>query len=265
MASLRKWFIGLEVLVCAMGLSAQAGHSLRGVTAQSQPAAAEQLFALANEARARAGAGKLQWDANLAEAAMKHCLRMAAEGPISHRYSGEPDLTTRAADAGAHFGLIEENIAVGPYPATIQQGWMESQGHRENMLSRSVDRVGIAVVASRGELFAVADFSHGVPVLEATQVEKSVSELIRVSGVSIRKDSRFARLACVTERGIPGGGGNDQPQYVMRWEDSDLSHLPQDLANRLASGRYRQAAVGSCQARKTQGSFTAYRVAVLLY
>jgi uncharacterized protein YkwD len=52
----------------------------------------------------------------LAAAARRHCLRMAAEGPISHRYEGEPDLSERAAQAGAHFSLIEENVAVGPDP-----------------------------------------------------------------------------------------------------------------------------------------------------
>ena len=51
----------------------------------------------------------------------------------------------------------------------------------------------------------------------------------------------------------------------MRWQDADLTQLPQALAERLASGNYRQAAVGSCPAQITEGSFTAYRVAVLLY
>ncbi len=49
-------------------------------------AASEQIFALANEARTQAGVGRLDWDPALAEAALKHCERMAEEGPISHRY-----------------------------------------------------------------------------------------------------------------------------------------------------------------------------------
>ena len=51
----------------------------------------------------------------------------------------------------------------------------------------------------------------------------------------------------------------------MRWQDSELAQLPQALTERLASGRYRRAAVGSCPARGVEGSFSAYRVAVLLY
>ncbi len=51
----------------------------------------------------------------------------------------------------------------------------------------------------------------------------------------------------------------------MRWQNSDLSHLPQPLTDRLASGRFHQAAIGSCPAEEAEGQFTAYRVAVLLY
>ena len=51
----------------------------------------------------------------------------------------------------------------------------------------------------------------------------------------------------------------------MRWQDPDLSRLPQALVDRLASGNYHQAAVGSCPAQIPEGSFTAYRVAVILY
>jgi hypothetical protein len=56
-----------------------------------------------------------------------------------------------------------------------------------------------------------------------------------------------------------------QPLFVMRWQDSGLSRLPKELSNELASGRYREASVGSCDPSGAVGSFTAYRVAVLLY
>ena len=34
----------------------------------------------------------------------------------------------------------------------------------------------------------------------------------------------------------------------MRWQDADLTRLPQALVQKLASGNYRQAMVGSCPA-----------------
>jgi uncharacterized protein YkwD len=226
---------------------------------------AEQVFALANRARAEAGAGPLKWDAALAAAARQHCLRMAAEGPISHQYAGEPDVSARANQAGARFSLIEENIAIGPTPAAIHDEWMHSAGHRANLLNPEVDGVGVALVASRGVLYAVADYERAVPVLAQTEVEAAVAGLLHASGVKVVGDATDARAACVANRGLSGSKSGPQPQFVMRWQDADLSRLPQALVNRLATGQFRSAAVGSCQPQGQEGAFTAYRVAVLLY
>lgn len=254
-----------RVLVLSCVLLALAGPRI--VEAQQggrvpQPAKAEQLFALANQTRAQEGRGRLVWDQALADAAMKHCMRMAAEGAIAHRYGGEPDLSTRAGEAGAHFSLIEENIAVGSYPGSIHQGWLNSPGHRANLLAPEIDRVGIAVVAAQGVLFAVADYARAVPVRSQTQVEAAVAALIRPSRIAVMRDPSQARAACAMDHGFPGGL---QPGFVMRWQDADLSHLPHALEEKLQSGHYTRAVVGSCPARSQEGAFTVYRVAVLLF
>ena len=262
---LRTFLLAALPALVAAQIAAQGSHAGSG----NLQAQAEEILALANQARAQAGAGRLEWDQALAAAALQHCQRMAAEGPISHQYRGEPDVSARAAQAGAHFSVIEENVAIGPSADRIHEEWMESPGHRANLLSQDVDRVGIAVVAARGVLYAVADYSRGVEQLSATQVEARVAALIRVSGVTILRDPSLARQACATDEGMPrsegGMAGGEMPRFVMRWQDGDLSRLPQALAERLASGNYRQASVGSCPARVAQGAFSAYRVAVLLY
>jgi hypothetical protein len=196
---------------------------------------------------------------------MKHCMLMAAEGPISHRYGGEPDVSTRASEAGAHFSLIEENIAVGSYPSQIHQGWLDSPGHRANLLNPEIDRIGVAVVAAQGVLFAVADYAKAVAVLTPAEQESRVAALLRNKGVVIRRDTTDARAACRLDHGLPSLIGADSPQFVMRWQGADTDVLPPRLVETLSSGRYRQAAVGSCPARDAEGAFTVYRFAVLLY
>ena len=234
----------------------------QGERRQALQPEAEQLLALANESRAAHGAGRLKWDPELALAARQHCLRMVAEGPISHQYSGELDVSARAGQAGAHFSLIEENVAIGPDPAAIHEEWMHSPGHRTNLLNPEVDRMGAAVVSSRGVLYAVADYSHAVAELTPAQIEAAVGRLVRARGVSLVSDAGTARSYC---EGMRGGKGAGQPLFLMRWQDADLTHLPATLESRLASGNYRQAAVASCPADGGAGAFTAYRVAVLLY
>lgn len=225
----------------------------------------EQLFALANRDRAQAGAGNLRWDPALSAAALEHCRRMSAEGPIAHRYAGELDLAARTAQAGAHFSLIEENVAVGPSAPVIHDEWMHSPGHRTNLLNPEVDRVGVAVVAGNGAYYAVADYARGVQPLTVAQVEFRISALVRTSGVSVLSDTAQARAACAVEHGFGGSAGRLHPRFVMRWQGADLTRLPQSLEDRLASGHYRSAAVGNCAPQGEEGSFTAFRIAVLLY
>lgn len=230
-----------------------------------RPNDAEQLFALANLARMHAGAGPLQWDPALAEAARQHCLRMTEEGEIAHRYGGEPSLTERAATTGARFSLIEENIAVGPTADAIHEEWMQSPPHRANMLNPKVNRMGAAIVAARGTLYAVSDFSSAVQQLSPAQVEARVADLIHVSGVAILPNPVQAREACTTDQGMPPPKPGMRPLFLMRWQSSNLDTLPKVLTDKLASGQYRSASVGSCKPEGTHDSFSAYRVAVLLY
>jgi hypothetical protein len=248
------WLALLGPVILGQSAVAQGYQSAR------QQAAQEQLFALANQSRAAQGVGPLQWDPALAAAALQHCRRMAVEGPISHRYGGEPDLTARAGQAGAHFSLIEENVAVGSYPATIHQGWMDSPGHRSNLLNPQVDRVGIAVVDANGVIYAVADYGRAVEVLTPTQVEAAIAGLLRSRGIMVQKETADARAYCSN-----GAKNPSQPGFLMRWQNPDLTQLPQQLANQLGRGMYRKAAVGSCPPQGVEGAFTTYRVAVLLY
>lgn len=256
-----KYFLAIVTVLLALSPAAAEGQT---DPLPVNPAAAEQLLALVNHARAAAGAGPLKWDDKLALAARKHCERMVIEGPISHQYAGELQLSERAGVAGAHFDLIEENIAIGQTPEDIHDEWMHSKGHRENMLNPAVDRVGIAVVENRGVLYATADYAHGVQALSQEQVEAHIAGLIKPSGVAILPNPVLAREACRTNSGAPRTTGV-QPSFVMRWQDSDINHLPKALTDQLATGHYRNAAVGSCDPEGDEGTFTAYRVAVLLY
>lgn len=253
--------LSLAILVLPFLMLPRAFAQQGGANIQT---AAEQLMALANQSRAENGAGPLHWDPQLAAAALFHCRRMVAEGPIAHRYGGEPDVSGRASQAGAHFSVIEENVAIGPSASQIHNEWMHSPGHRANLLSTDVDHVGIAVIAARGVLYAVADYSRAVQSLSPREVEARVASLIRPSGVSVVSDSSAARTACATDGGMPRTSGA-MPGFVMRWQDSELKQLPHPLTEKLSSGQYHRAAIGSCPAHDVEGAFTAYRVAVLLY
>lgn len=242
-----------------------------GASQPSLDAAAHELATLANQSRAQAGLAPLQWDDALATAAHTHALRMAAEGPIAHRYGGEPSLAERTSAAGAHFQLVEENIAIGDSPQQIHTLWMHSTEHRENLLNPRINRIGVALVAARGVLYAVADYSQSVAQISLEQQEAEVARQIAALGLSLQTGDparNQARAACSSSSGIPSGS-RLQPLFVMRWQSGSLARIPSALVEKIHSGGYRSAAVGACKPHTSsdqeQAAFTAYRIAVLLY
>jgi uncharacterized protein YkwD len=124
------------------------------------PLAERELFAAVNQARRAQGLQPLRWDESLAEAARKHAKVMAERGSAQHGFEGEPSLSTRVKQAGAHFTWLAENVTQGPTPEFIHVQFMKSPPHRANVLDRDMDSIGIGVAEYHGQLFAVEDLSQ---------------------------------------------------------------------------------------------------------
>ena len=187
---------------------------------------------------------------------------MAARASISHQYPGEPDLSARGRAAGARFSLISENVAEAPTAVRIHDAWMNSPGHRANLLDAQVDSVAIRVLSRDGELYAVEDFVRSVLRLSLEQQEQRVGELLQAAApISVLPTTDEARKTCSMDAGY---AGEQRPLFVMRYTSGDLARLPDGLKDRLDGGRAHHAVVGACEAKGTQ-NFTAFHVAVLLY
>src|SRR5580700_4700171 len=227
----------------------------------SHPTADEKLLLDAtNRERASAGLHSLKWDDALAAAARQHAELMARKNALSHQLPGEPPLDQRAAQAGAKYAMVAENVAIGPNPEEIHDGWMHSPGHRRNILNAELTAVGIATTRGNGGLFAVQDFSRKVADLSLEQQEEKVAALLRGTDLLAVDATADARKTCSMDRGYAG----TSVLYIIRFEVTDLSKLPDELLQKIKSRKYRKGAVGACQ-RGDAGGFTRYRIAVLLY
>ena len=259
---LKLWVRAAALCVLLGWLAGPGSSSLRGQTEREKS-----LVDLANQAREEAGLKLLRWDAGLAAAAKAHAEKMAAERLIAHRYSGEMDLPERAAKAGAHFSLIEENIAMAESVFHVHQSWMKSPAHHENLLSPQIDRIGVGVVEANGVFYACADYAKGVEAMTTGQVEAEVGNVVAAKGVTLLRDSASAaRAYCAQESTSDKGVGDPiKPRLLMRWSSADITKLPTQMTQALASRQYKQAAVGACEAAGKTQSFSGYKVAVLLY
>jgi len=229
--------------------------------ARAQNVSEQYLLAAANQERATRQLPALKIDEHLALAARLHAYQMADHRGISHQFEGELELSQRAGDAGAHFSLIAENVAEASNSALIHEMWMNSAGHRANLLDPNVDSVGIAVVQKDGQLYAVEDFARTVAKLTLEQQEAAVGSLLTTAGLRLGGNKGDARQTCTMSTGYVG---SRQPWFVMRYTASSLDKLPQELTERLATGKYHEAAVGACVSGK-QTPFTSYNVAVMLF
>ena len=129
--------------------------------AQAPAARAErELLTYVNQARRAQRLPPLRWDESLAAAARYHAAVMAAHGWAQHGFDGEPSLSARAKQAGAHFSWLAENVTQGPTAEFIHSQFMHSASHLANILDRDMDSIGVGVVERGGQLFAVEDFSQ---------------------------------------------------------------------------------------------------------
>lgn len=263
MSTLLRRFAILTALALLALLVTSTSHASGSAARSSSPEAGtpeSQLLEAANRDRASAGLHPLQWDASLAAAARQHAQKMVQANTLSHQFPGEPPLQQRAKQAGARFSLIAENVAEGPSAAYLHQQWMNSPPHRANLLDPELNAVGIAVVQSGETLFAVEDFSTAIPALNLEAQERQVAAQISARGLHLVNDTADARKTCDMDRGWSG----QRPATVVRYETSDLSRLPDDLAQKLQSGKFQSAAVGACDAGAS-GGFARFRIAILLY
>jgi hypothetical protein len=101
--------------------------------------------AMISDFRKQHGEGQVTLDATLTRIAHDQAAAMAAKDKLDHDVLGQ--FNKRVSPAGA--GRAAENIAYGydSFPKTLNQ-WINSSGHRRNLLLRNASRVGVASVKS---------------------------------------------------------------------------------------------------------------------
>jgi uncharacterized protein YkwD len=113
-------------------------------TAANVPAILSAVLCLVNAQRAASGLGALVDNAVLTAAAQGHSDEM-----VARQYFAHGDFATRLAAAGWAGATSGENIAWGGgalgTPAQIVSGWMNSPGHKANILNGAFTSSGVGV------------------------------------------------------------------------------------------------------------------------
>ena len=102
------------------------------------------VFDLVNDERAAQGLDPLGYNTCLADAARDHSEDMGVNEYFSHTSQDGRSPGDRIAAAGYAWLAYGENIAAGyPTPQAVMEGWMNSDGHRANILDPDLCDIGV--------------------------------------------------------------------------------------------------------------------------
>lgn len=104
--------------------------------------AAEAVTSLVNAARQDAGLSELELDADLCAAAQARAQEIAQS--FSHTRPDGSSCFTILEEFGISYRAAGENIAMGQRtPEEVMDGWMNSSGHRANILNGTFTSIGV--------------------------------------------------------------------------------------------------------------------------
>jgi uncharacterized protein YkwD len=118
--------------------------------------AEKMLVELTNKERDKEKLPPLKVNPVLMKVARAHTENMAKTEMFEHVIDGKND-AARVKDAGYAAGVTGENIALGgkkSSPAEAVMDWMQSEGHRKNILNKEFKEIGVGIARSaKGETY----------------------------------------------------------------------------------------------------------------
>ena len=179
---MKKKFLMAALALCiaagsadaGFGLTAEKGISFGGFckifslncgqnvteTVSSVNSMEKQVASLTNSERKSAGFGSLTLDSQLSKLARMKAEDMAKNGYFSHTSPTYGSAFDMMKQYGVSYRTAGENIAKGQKTAeSVMNGWMNSSGHRANILSSTYTHIGVGYAKdSKGNTYWVQVF-----------------------------------------------------------------------------------------------------------
>ena len=179
---MKKKFLMAALALCiaagsadaGFGLTAEKGISFGGIckifslncgqnaigTVSSVNSMEKQVASLTNSERKAAGLGSLTLDSQLSKLARMKAEDMAKNGYFSHTSPTYGSAFDMMKKYGVSYRTAGENIAKGQKtPEAVMNGWMNSSGHRANILSSAYTHIGVGYAKdSKGNTYWVQVF-----------------------------------------------------------------------------------------------------------
>ncbi|MFP5286762.1 MAG: CAP domain-containing protein [Thermoanaerobaculia bacterium] len=111
----------------------------------------EEMLARVNAERRKAGLRPLRLNSELDKSAQRHAEDMLARGYFDHESPSGTTVRERSRAAGYDWSAIGENLAFGQTSVDeVVETWMDSPGHRKNILGRNFSELGVGLALGKG-------------------------------------------------------------------------------------------------------------------
>jgi uncharacterized protein YkwD len=231
----RHWVVPLAYVLALMTAAPASAQQFSGF--------AQDVLNLVNVERARIGLTPLVRATELDSAAQQHSQSMADNGFFSHTGLDGSSPFERMRRAGYAFVDAGENIAVGfATPQAVMEAWMNSTGHRANILQPYFSEIGIGIAArsgTTGPIYWTQDFGARLGGPPSMTTPPALSGITPAAGP-------VASLVTLTGRGLGSSGTVTftlgRLARVLSWSDTRIeAEVPDgavsgDVSLKTASG-----------------------------
>ncbi len=199
-----------------------------GLTQSARMGVVGQAIAqLVNQERVSAGLAPLEVNAQLVAAGEIHSRNMASlvkvyghAGAMNHLLLGStaPTLGIRADLVGYDYRMLAENLAFGYLtPQAVVQAWMNSPGHRANILNPNLTQVGVGVAwTTDGFPYYTLMLGTPMPVAGPASTPAAAATSVVTNRVPPALSSQSEAEPRVTNPGMMPSASHSSPEAMRR-------------------------------------------------
>jgi serralysin len=201
---------------------------------QTTPSPTNQKFIyrvleLTNIERSKFSLSPLTFNTQLLNAAANHSQNMALQDFFSHTGKDGSSLASRISATGYQFSAAAENIAAGSStPEQVVSSWMNSSGHRTNILNPNLKEIGIGYYFLADDTGSV-NFNHYWTQVFGTSLDGSVNPAPTPTPTPTATPTLNTLVSIISP--IPNATGDGSPTQALKNTASDGNYFLSDSAD----------------------------------
>lgn len=159
---------------------------------------ARQVAAIVNSERAANGLSPLKYSDQLSEAALVRAKEI--QSTFSHTRPNGSSCFTAIKEAGISYTTAGENIAYGQKtPEEVMNSWMNSSGHRANILGQNYEYIGIGVTYQNGTYYWTQFFAASNDLTGEIITSNATTATTKTTAAPTTKATTAATTAATTQ------------------------------------------------------------------